>query len=57
MTTLKKFEESIIPEHDVGVEKKESITDNHEEEKKSITEEDGVAIVVDSNDGAATVKE
>ena len=51
------MEESIIPEHDIGVKNKDSITDNHEEEKKSITEEDGAAIVANSSNATATVKE
>ena len=33
LTTLKRVEESVIKEQDVGVEKKEPIQDNHEEDK------------------------
>ena len=51
------MEESIILEHDIGVENKESITEDHEEEKKSITEEDGAAIVENSSNVAATIEE
>ena len=57
MKTLKELEESVIPEHDVGVENSGPMTDSHEEEKKSITEEDGAIIVVKSNDAAAIVEE
>ena len=43
MTTFRKVEESIIEEHDIGVEEKQPVKDNREadeEDKKSITEED-----------------
>ena len=33
LTTLKRVEKSVIKEQDVGVEKKEPIQDNHEEDK------------------------
>ena len=33
LTTLKRVEESVIKEQDVGIEKKEPIQDNHEEDK------------------------
>ena len=41
--------ESIIEEHGVGVENKEPLIDNEEEEKKLITEEDGATIVAESS--------
>ena len=48
LTTFKKIEETIIEEHGVGVENKESTKVNDKEEKKSITEEDGVNVVAES---------
>lgn len=33
LTTLKRVEKSVIKEQDVGIEKKEPIQDNHEEDK------------------------
>ena len=45
LTTFRKVEESIIEEHDIGIEEKQPIKDNYnieeeKEEKKSITEGD-----------------
>ena len=53
LTTFKKTEEAIIDEHDAGVVNKEPI----KEERKSITEEDGAAIVAERSDPAAIIKE
>ena len=49
LTTFKKIEENITEEHGVGVENKELIKVNDEEEKKSITEADGVNVVAESS--------
>ena len=59
-TTFGKLEDSFIKESDVGVREKDPIKDDHEvdtskaekideeEEKRSITEEDGATITVDT---------
>ena len=47
LTKFKKLEESIVEEHGVVKETNKDNKDN--EEKKSITEEDGAAIVAESS--------
>ena len=49
ITTFKKSEESVIEEHGVVVEKKDPIKGNDEEERKTITKEDGTTIVAESS--------
>ena len=63
-TTFGKLEDSIIKGSDVAVTEKEPVRGNHEvdaskaekideeEEKRSITEEDGATITVEETDGA-----
>ena len=49
LTTFKKIEESLIEKHGILVEKVELIKCDDEEERKSITEEDGDTIVTESS--------
>ena len=53
LTTFKKVEEAIIEEHGAGVVHKKST----EEDRESITEEDGAAIAAERNNPAATIQE
>ena len=49
--------EIIIIKHDAGVEEKAPIKDNNDDEKQSITEEDGKAIVAAEQNGIAATTE